>query len=63
MKGKQRFSRQHFQKHKLFNYKQSGQLSFFDESFTESQNMFENNYHKVWDCGNVAYSQLLGEDH
>lgn len=40
-------SRQNFQKHKL-----RGILPIFDDELTEPQNMFLNNYRRLWDCGN-----------
>lgn len=45
-KGTDRFSRVMFQKHKL-----SGKLSRFDESLTEDQNMRNNGFWKIYDCG------------
>ena len=43
-------SRLKFQKHKLPNI-----LSNFDSALTESQNMFNNDYRRIWDCGNLVY--------
>ncbi len=55
IKGQKRESRMKFQKHKL-----EKELNYFDSNLTESQNMFENGYEKVWDCGNVKFSQKIG---
>ena len=49
-KGQSRYSRQQFQKHKL-----KSKLKNFDETLTECQNMFENGYSRIWDCGNTIY--------
>lgn len=45
-KGTERFSRMMFQKHKL-----SNKLSKFDEALTEEQNMRNNGFWKIHDCG------------
>ena len=44
------FSRQQFQKHKLVN-----KLDIFDQALTESQNMFNNNYRRIWDAGHFRF--------
>ncbi len=49
-KGQQRYSRQKFMKHKLKN-----KLKYFNESLTERENMINNNYFRIWDCGNVIF--------
>jgi len=43
-------SRINFQKHKLKNL-----LKNFDPSLTESENMFNNNFRRIWDCGNLVF--------
>lgn len=43
-------SRVKYQKHKLQEI-----LSNFDSSLTESENMYNNNYRKIYDCGNLKY--------
>lgn len=43
-------SRQKFQKHMLEDL-----LQAYDPSLTESQNMYNNGYRKIYDCGNLAY--------
>lgn len=43
-------SREQFQKHKL-----GGVLKNFDFELTETQNMYNNNYRKIYDCGNKVY--------
>jgi len=48
------FSRQQFQKHKLFN-----KLDKFDSNLSESQNMFNNGYRRCWNCGNIKLLKLL----
>lgn len=47
----QSFSRFKFQKHKL-----SKELTRFDPSLSEYDNMILNNYVRVWDCGNNVFS-------
>ena len=42
------YSRQQFQKHKLKN-----KLSDFDDKLSESQNMFNNGFRRIWDCGHL----------
>ena len=44
-------SRVKYQKHKLKEL-----LSDFDESKSEWQNMVENGYDRIWDCGNSVYT-------
>jgi len=44
------YNRVQFQKHKL-----KDKLEIFDESFSESQNMFLNGYRKLYDCGQKVY--------
>ena len=43
-------SRQQFQKYKLSNV-----LEIFDNNLTETENMYNNNYRKIYDCGNLVY--------
>jgi hypothetical protein len=43
-------SRNNFQKHLL-----KDKLSIFDESKTEIENMFDNKYNIIYDCGNICY--------
>jgi len=44
------YPRVKFQKHKL-----EKQLKIFDPKLSEVDNMFNNNYRRVWDCGNMVY--------
>ena len=44
------FSRQQFQKHKL-----ADRLDIFDPNLTESQNMFNNGYRRLWDAGHYRF--------
>ena len=39
-----------FQKHKLQNV-----LKNFDKTLSESLNVFNNGYRRIWDCGNLIY--------
>ena len=39
-----------FQKHKL-----KSKLKIFDENLTETQNMYNNGYRKIYDCGNYVF--------
>ena len=48
IKNNRIYSRQQFQKHKL-----SRKLCEFDDSLTEVQNMFNNGYRRIWDCGHL----------
>jgi hypothetical protein len=50
VKGTNRYSRQMFQKHKL-----SNRLSDFDESLSETKNMFNNGYRRLWDAGHWRF--------
>lgn len=44
------YSRVQFQKHKL-----KDKLETFDESLSETENMYNNGYRKIYDCGNKKY--------
>ena len=44
------YNRMGFQKHKLKNI-----LEKFDFNKTEYENMLENNYLRIWDCGNLKF--------
>ena len=44
------YTRDRFQKHKLKDL-----LETFDERLTEEENMFENDYRKIYDCGNLVF--------
>jgi len=39
-----------FQKHKL-----EKQLEIYNPKLSEAKNMFNNNYRRIWDCGNMIY--------
>lgn len=45
-----RHNRVKFQKHKLENL-----LKNFDEGLSEHENMYSNNYLRIWDCGNYKF--------
>ena len=45
------YHRSSFMKHKL-----KEKLEFFDENISESENMYNNKYRRIWDCGNILYS-------
>ena len=47
-------SRNQFQKHKLANL-----LDKFDENLSESENMFNNGYRRIYDCGNLVYGYTI----
>jgi len=55
IKNNKIFSRQQFQKHKL-----KKKLEHFDQVLTESQNMFNNGYRRIWDAGHFKF--LLVKD-
>lgn len=44
------YTRIQFQKHKLKHL-----LKIYDEKISESENMFNNGYRKIWDCGNTVW--------
>jgi hypothetical protein len=50
VKGNNVYSRQKFQKHKL-----KKKLDCFDSNLTEAQNMFNNGYRRIWDCGHLRF--------
>jgi hypothetical protein len=52
------YSRNKFQKHKLL--KLLGKDAF-DETLTESENMFNNGYRKIYDSGNITYTKVIPE--
>jgi len=43
-----------FQKHKLKDL-----LDKFDQNKTEVANMYENNYRRIWDCGQLVYEKEM----
>jgi len=45
------YSRVKYQKHKL-----NALLPIYDETLSESQNMFNNKYDRIFDCGNAVYA-------
>jgi ribosomal protein L44E len=49
-------ARNKFQKHKL-----NAVLSDYDPNLTEFQNMFNNKYRVIFDCGNVSYGMNLSD--
>jgi hypothetical protein len=50
VKHEKTYSRVKFQKHKLKDI-----LKKYDDSLSESDNMFNNGYRRMWDCGNFKY--------
>jgi hypothetical protein len=50
IKNGKREHRVNYQKHKLSNL-----LEKYDESLTEYENMLNNRYHRIWDCGNYVF--------
>lgn len=50
VRGTRIFSRQQFQKHKL-----AKKLPQFDPQLSESQNMFNNKYRRLWDAGHMRF--------
>jgi len=53
--GKTKFNRLIFQKHKLINI-----LDNFDSNLSEEENMLNNNYYRVYDCGQMKF-EYIGE--
>ena len=53
VKGGELFNRIQFQKHKLRN-----KLDKFDESKSEWQNMQDNGYGRIFDCGNLVFVKI-----
>lgn len=51
VKNNIRYNRIKFQKHKL-----SKVLSEYSPDLTEAENMYNNGYERVWDCGNLCYA-------
>lgn len=51
IKNDKLYSRILFQKHKLHNI-----LPIFDDDLTERENMIQNGYDRIWDCGNKAFT-------
>jgi len=52
-----RVNRMNFQKHKLKN-----KIQNFNEELTEYENMLNNGYDRIWDCGNFKF-EFLRESH
>jgi hypothetical protein len=42
-------------KHKLEKLVGTGLLEFYDEEFSETENMELNGFEKIYDCGNLKY--------
>ncbi|QPX63297.1 putative homing endonuclease [Campylobacter phage F370] len=53
-KNNRTYSRQQFMKHKL-----KDKLEKFNPNLTEAENMVENGYHKVWDCGQGVWVKMI----
>ena len=53
VKNQKRYSRQMFQKHKLKN-----KLEKFDVNKTEVENMKDNGYYRIFDCGNMVFEKI-----
>lgn len=51
-------NRQQFQKHKL-----KDKLDIFDPDLTEWENMVNNGYYRIWNCGNAKFILNLKETH
>lgn len=51
-------NRLQFQKHKLRNIDNFE----FDENLSADQNIINNKYRLIWDCGNVVYHKILNKD-
>ena len=49
-RGQELYSRMQFQKHKL-----EKQLKDYDFKLSEAENMFNNGYRRIWDCGNKVF--------
>ena len=49
-RSRELFSRVKFQKHKLKEL-----LDVYDENLSEAENMFNNNYRRIYDCGNLKF--------
>ena len=47
------YSRNKFQKHRL-----SKILDKYDDKLTETENMYNNNYRKIYDCGNLVFHKI-----
>lgn len=52
------FSREKFMKHKLKHI-----LPLFDDSLTEWENMKNNGYDRIWNCGNLTFIKDFNEQH
>ena len=48
-------SRHKYQKHKLADLHYNGILQCFDSTKSEPENMFDNGYRRIFDCGNLTY--------
>ena len=49
------YNRRNFQKKNIQRKYETGYLDTFDLNKTEYQNMLDNGYHRIWDCGNMKY--------
>ena len=42
--------------------KLKNKLSSFDNNKTESENMFNNGYRRIWDCGNLVFGLIFNDN-
>jgi hypothetical protein len=49
------YHRRHFQKKNIKRRFENGELKHFNPDKTEYQNMIDNGFHRIWDCGNIKF--------
>ena len=45
----------HYQKKNIRHKHEIGELRYYNPDITEYQNMLNNGYDRIWDCGNKKY--------
>jgi very-short-patch-repair endonuclease len=53
----QLFHRRHFQKKNIKRLFNQGKLKYFDSNKTEYENMLDNGYDRIWDCGKLKFEK------
>ena len=53
------YHRMHFQKKNILKKFNSGYLQYFDPMLTEYQNMLNNGFDRIWDCGNLKFELIF----
>ncbi len=56
------YHRRTFQKKQILRKFKNGELAYFNPDKTEYQNMLDNGYDRIWDCGNLKFEKTVKEN-